>query len=77
MINTLCMDQDGKIIDYLGGRKDLDEKIIRTVGDSYQKFSEDSLRILRAIRFATILDFSLDDDIKSAIVKTKHLLKDF
>ena len=75
VINTLCMDQDGNIIDYLGGKKDLDKKIIRTVGDAYQKFSEDTLRILRAVRFATILNFSLDDDVKNAIVKTKHLLK--
>lgn len=75
VINTLCMDQDGNIIDYLDGKKDLDKKIIRTVGDAYQKFSEDSLRILRAVRFATILDFSLDDNLKDAILKTKYLLK--
>ena len=74
VINTLCMDENGSIIDYLGGKADLNRKIIRTVGDSYQKFSEDSLRILRAIRFATILDFSLADDVKKSIIKTKYLL---
>ena len=73
-INTICMDQNGKILDYLGGREDLDKKIIRTVGDAYNKFNEDSLRILRAIRFATILDFKLDDEAVEAIKKTGYLL---
>jgi tRNA nucleotidyltransferase (CCA-adding enzyme) len=68
------MDQDGYIIDNLGGRDDLNKKIIKTVGDSTKKFSEDSLRILRAIRFATILDFELDKDIVEAINNTKNLL---
>jgi len=76
VINTLCMDEDGKILDYLGGKEDLNNKIIRTVGESSYKFSEDCLRILRAIRFSTILDFSLDDEVRSAIVETKYLLKD-
>ena len=74
-INTICMDKDGNIIDYLDGKKDLGKRLIRTVGDSYTKFNEDALRILRAIRFATILNFNLDDDLKEAILKTKHLLK--
>ena len=73
-INTICMDKDGYIIDHLGGKKDLDSKIIRAVGDSLEKFREDSLRILRAIRFATILDFNLDEDTFEAIKKTKGLL---
>ena len=70
------MDKDGHIIDYLEGKKDLAHKIIRTVGNSYDKFSEDSLRILRAIRFATILDFSLDEEAYEAIKRTKDLLTD-
>ena len=73
-INTLCMDKDGHIIDYLDGKKDLAHKIIRTVGNSYDKFSEDSLRILRAIRFATIFDFELDEEVCEAIKETKELL---
>ena len=75
IINTLCMDEDGVVLDYLGGREDIKNKIIRTVGDAYHKFSEDSLRILRAIRFATILDFQLDSEVYDAILKTKNLLK--
>ena len=60
VINTLCMDDNGRILDYLGGKEDLSKRVIRTIGDATSKFSDDSLRILRAIRFATILDFSLD-----------------
>lgn len=74
-INTLCMDKDGNIIDLLGGNNDIIAREINTVGDSYLKFSEDSLRILRAVRFATILDFRLSDDVKKAIIKTKKYLK--
>ena len=74
-INTLCMDDKGDIIDYLNGQEDIKNKIIRTVGNSHDKFFEDSLRILRAIRFATILDFSLSDEVKKAIVEVKHLLR--
>lgn len=73
-INTICMDKDGHIIDHLGGKKDLDNKIIKTVGNSLDKFKEDSLRILRAIRFATILDFDLDLEVSEAIKNTKDLL---
>ncbi len=74
-INTICMNEDGEILDYLDGRRDIDNKLIRSVGSAYDKFTEDSLRILRAVRFATILDFELDDEIISAINDTKHLIK--
>ena len=73
-INTLCMNKDGKIIDMLDGRKDLDARIVNTVGDATAKFSEDALRILRAVRFATILDFKLSDEVRKGIKKTKELL---
>lgn len=73
-INTLCMNQKGEILDLLDGKKDIVDRKIRTVGDSVEKFQEDTLRILRAIRFATILDFSLCDEVKEAIIKTKNLL---
>lgn len=71
LINTICMDSNEEIIDLLNGKEDLEKKEIHTVGDSYHKFEEDSLRILRAIRFATILDFKLSDEVKEAIKKTK------
>ena len=74
-INTICMNKNGEIIDLLDGQSDLKKGEINTVGDSVFKFSEDSLRILRAIRFATILNFKLSDDVKNAIMETKYLLK--
>lgn len=74
-INTLCMDSSGRILDLLGGLKDIDKKVIDTVGDSVYKFEEDALRILRAVRFATVLNFTLKDNVKSAIIRTKNYLK--
>lgn len=74
-INTICMDQNKNIIDLLNGKQDLDKREVNTVGDSVYKFSEDSLRILRAVRFATILNFSLSKEVKSAILETKHYVR--
>lgn len=75
-INTICLDKDGNIIDYLEGRKDLKKKIIRAVGDPFIKLEEDALRILRAIRFATMYKFKLETSLKNAIIKNKNLLKE-
>ena len=76
VMNTLCMDENEKILDYLGGQEDIRNRIIRTVGDAKTKFHEDSLRMLRAIRFATILDFKLAPDVIEAIREEKALIKD-
>lgn len=75
IINTMCIDEEGTIIDLLDAKNDLDKKIIRTVGNSDKKIEEDALRILRAIRFATILKFKLDDNLKKSIIKYKDNLK--
>ena len=74
-MNTLCIDKLGNVLDYFDGKKDIENKVINTVGNSNYKFSQDSLRILRAIRFATSLNFSLSDEVKDAIIENKHLLK--
>ena len=74
-INTLCIDNKGNFIDLLNAKKDLDNKIIRCVDNADKKIKEDILRSLRAIRFATILNFKLDDKLKKAIKKNSHLLK--
>ena len=73
-INALCIDKDGKLVDLIDGKADLDKKMIRTIGDSNKSFSDDALRILRAIRFASLLNFQLSDDVKKAIKNNKHLL---
>lgn len=74
-INTICIDKDENIIDILGAKSDIDNKIIRTVGNPRYRLMEDSLRILRAIRFASILDFKIDEKTKNYIVKYGYLLK--
>ena len=66
-INTLAIDKDGKQIDLLNAKEDLDSKIIKVVGNPKVKIKEDALRILRAIRFATTLNFKLDPKLKRYI----------
>ena len=75
-VNTICMDKSGKIIDLLNAKSDIDNKIIKTVISPLDSFKIDSLRILRAIRFATTLDFDLSLEVKEAIKQSKYLLKD-
>ena len=74
-INAICMDKDGNIIDLLNGKLDLDNKIIKSISESNKSFQDDALRILRAIRFATVLDFEISEEVKNAIIANKHLLK--
>ena len=72
--NTLCMSKEGNIIDVLNGKEDIDNKIIRCVGDVNKKLTEDPLRILRAIRFATVLDFKLDKELYDTILEKRELV---
>ena len=74
-INTICIDKENNIIDYYDGRKDLKRKIIRSIGNPDEKLKEDSLRILRAVRFATINKFKIENSLKKAIIDNKELLK--
>ena len=75
-INTICMGKAGNIVDLLSCRSDIDNKIIKTVINPLESFKIDSLRILRAIRFATTLDFELAKEVKEAIIQSRYLLKD-
>ena len=74
-INTICINKEGKIIDLLHAKEDLNKKIIKTVGNPRYRLKEDSLRILRAIRFATLLDFEIDKKTACYITKYSYLLK--
>ncbi|MBQ8409329.1 MAG: polynucleotide adenylyltransferase [Clostridia bacterium] len=65
-----------EIVDVFGGREDIENRIIRAVGDPEKRFTEDALRILRAIRFATVLDFEIDGETKAAAVKLGGRLAD-
>lgn len=74
-INTICMNSNDEIIDILNGKEDLKNKIIRCVGPIKRKMSEDPLRILRAIRFACILDFKIEEELSNFIMNNSELVK--
>jgi len=63
-----------RLIDAFGGQKDLDKKIIRTVGDANDRFSEDALRMMRAIRIAAELGFTIEEETLEAIKKSAGLI---
>lgn len=57
-----------KVIDFVGGRVDIDAKLVRAIGDPARRFTEDRLRMLRAVRFATTLDYEIDKSTWEALV---------
>ncbi|MEK7574775.1 MAG: CCA tRNA nucleotidyltransferase [Patescibacteria group bacterium] len=65
-----------QLTDLYKGQEDLARKTVKTVGDPHDRFSEDALRMLRAIRIATELGFTIDTETASAIAKYAHLLKE-
>src|SRR3990167_1965502 len=73
-VNALAMDIDGKITDLFNSQKDLRSKVIRTVGGPGERFGEDSLRLLRAVRLATILGFKIEKKTLEAINKNADWL---
>ncbi len=66
--------QSGEIIDYVGGLNDLKSKTLRAIGDPQKRFQEDALRLLRAVRFSTTLQFPLEQITHSAIQENAQLL---
>lgn len=75
-INTICINYKGDIIDELNAIDDINNKVIRCVGNTCVKIKEDPLRILRAIRFCGKLNFKLDIELETEIKKNSYLLKD-
>lgn len=73
-INAICMDKNGAIIDLINGVKDLDKRVIKSIGDPERKMQEDPLRMLRAIRFATVLNFEIDESLMLAIKNNFYLI---
>ncbi|MDD6272154.1 MAG: hypothetical protein PUA90_01365 [bacterium] len=76
-INTLAIDSNGRLIDILGARKDLNAKVLKVVGDTDKKLREDKTRIIRALRFACTLDFDLSPEILEFMsTKKAHLVSE-
>ncbi|MBA3963131.1 MAG: CCA tRNA nucleotidyltransferase [Chthoniobacterales bacterium] len=69
-INGMFYDPPNEsVIDFVGGRADLEARIVRAIGDPAERFADDRLRLLRAIRFATVLDFEIEPATWDAIVR--------
>jgi tRNA nucleotidyltransferase/poly(A) polymerase len=73
-INALAVDKDGQVIDKFDGLKDLDKKIIRAVGHAEERFHEDALRMMRAVRFQAQLNFKIEEKTAQAIADNAPLL---
>lgn len=74
-MNALAMTSAGEIIDYFGGQADIENKCIRAVGCPKERFSEDALRMMRAVRFASQLDFQVEQKTMAALTDSAPLLK--
>ena len=76
-VNALYYDiRDFSMLDYADGMRDLQNKTLRLIGDPTTRYQEDPVRMLRAIRFAAKLDFSIEQQSEQAIFELGHLLKD-
>jgi tRNA nucleotidyltransferase (CCA-adding enzyme) len=73
-INGLLMDENYEITDYVGGQEDLQNHIIRAIGNPVERFNEDALRLLRAVYFQTKLGFQIDKDTRDAMKENAHLI---
>ena len=73
-INAIAIDRHGNIKDFFSGQEDLANKLIRAVGNPEERFREDALRMMRAARFVSQLDFEIEQATKEAIVEYHPLL---
>ncbi len=74
-VNAMAYSEDCGLIDPFGGQKDLSSNVLRAVGDAFTRFSEDALRILRGLRFASTLGFAIEPNTARALHETKDLLR--
>ena len=73
-VNSLAMDSGGGMIDYFDGKGDIDRKVIQTIGDPFERFQEDHLRMMRAARFASMDGFRIEKKTRRAIRKLFRLI---
>lgn len=74
-MNGIAYGFDSGFCDLVGGIEDINNKIIRCIGDPEERFREDALRILRAMRFSAVLGFKIEDNTKKAVHNCRELLK--
>ncbi|MEE0510911.1 MAG: HD domain-containing protein [Peptococcaceae bacterium] len=74
-INAMAWHPERGLIDLFNGKEDLQNRLVRAVGDPLQRFNEDGLRMLRMVRFATALDFDYDPDTYEAVNQLNYLLR--
>ena len=75
-MNAMALPLSGILIDPFGGRTDIERNMIRCVGDPLERFSEDALRMLRALRFSAALGFEIEETVLRAIAQCAHLACD-
>lgn len=73
-VNTLCWNEQDGVVDLCGGLLDLQSGILRAVGNPERRFTEDALRILRGIRFASVLGFTIEEETAESILRNRQLL---
>lgn len=73
-VNAMAYHPDEGLIDIFGGRDDIENKIIRCVGNAGDRFNEDALRILRALRFSSVLSFDIEEKTAEAVLENERLL---
>ena len=71
-INAMGINAKGEIIDYFDGKRDIQNKILKTVGDPYKRFGEDYLRMMRLARFSSKLGFDIEGETEKAAQKLSH-----
>ncbi len=74
-INAMAYHPEQGLIDYFNGKSDIEARVIRTVNHPQQRFQEDALRMMRALRFSTTLNFTIDKDTSIAIHENSHLVQ--
>jgi poly(A) polymerase/tRNA nucleotidyltransferase (CCA-adding enzyme) len=75
-VNAIALAADGTIVDPHGGQHDIEQRLIRAVGNPAERFAEDALRLMRGVRLATVLDFTIEPSTFTALKTNARLLKD-
>lgn len=73
-VNAMAFNKDCGLVDYFGGKADLENRILRAVGNPQKRFDEDALRILRLFRFSSSLGFSIEENTLAAAIQKAELL---